>query len=193
MNLSLNLQKEFVHLWPVIISIGILALIFFADILSKYTIYKAACQTCTQYYGKMFKSLLRSSASHVNKSTAQSIIHNFMADKFEIFKVHGRCSHYAMMILVTGTLLILVDYLNGVIVALLIIVPIIIFRWFRWVSQQRRINITIHKSLPHRHTVVAMHCLESASRSQMFQSLANTLEGRAVIQSFEKLDEFRNE
>lgn len=44
-----------------------------------------------------------------------------------------------------------------------------------------------------RYTVIGMHSLESSSRSRMFQSMANTLEGRAVIQAFEKLEEFRNE
>lgn len=51
----------------------------------------------------------------------------------------------------------------------------------------------IVSSLRHRFTVKTMAAIEITSRCKMFTALENTLEGRAVIQAFEKLDEFRNE
>lgn len=55
------------------------------------------------------------------------------------------------------------------------------------------VQITVNHLFRHRFTVNSMVAIEISSRCKMFTSLENTLEGRAVIQAFEKLDEFRNE
>lgn len=122
----------------------------------------------------MFNDLLRSSLNYVNEKSACDIVNTFMEDKFEAFKVHGSCVQYMMMVLVTGALLIFSSSWNVIIVFLMLSMQFYIYRSLKY-------------------TIVAMHGIETSSRRRMLRTFSNTLNGRAVIQAFEKLDEFRNE
>lgn len=133
--------------------------------------FQIAKNRCRSYQKKMFSNLLKTSLTYLYNTSLSDIMHHFSVNIYYGFHAKANILQSLSNLIVIIGLMIYINYFTSIVIGVILLFIPLIFWYLKY-------------------TVYHFKISELNTRRKMFTLLSNNLLGRAVIQSFDKIQEF---